>query len=67
MKQKAAKGDGEALFSLGHFLVQEADGKEGLLGANGRSPMADVGLALSTCTFRVAHRTEMRRRVHLSR
>ena len=60
VKQRAAKGEGEAQFSQGFVLVNQADGDAGLLGAGdlgagGRSPMADVGLALSTYTFRVAH------------
>ena len=47
MKQRAAKGEGEAQFSQGCLLVNEADGNvAGLsLGASGRSPLADVGLA----------------------
>jgi hypothetical protein len=63
VKQRAAKGEGEAQFSQGCFLVSEADGHVGLMGAGGRSPKADVGLALSTCVFRVALWTETRRSV----
>jgi hypothetical protein len=46
--QMAAKGDGEAQFSQGCVLVLRADGSVGTLGGSGRSPLADVGLALST-------------------
>jgi len=60
LKQRAAKGEGEAQFSQGCLLVSRADGNAGSLGASGRSPMADVGSALPTCTFRVANRTEAR-------
>jgi len=67
LKEMAAKGDGEAQFSQGCLLVSRADGVPGTpLGAGGRSPMADVGLALSTYVFRVAHRTEARRCGHLT-
>jgi hypothetical protein len=44
----ARQGDREAQWSLGFRLVEEADGDGGLLGAGGRSPVADVGLANST-------------------
>ena len=67
VKQKAAKGEGEAQFSRGCMLVSEADGNAGLLGASGRSPMADVGLVLSTYALRAAHRTEVRRCGHLTK
>ena len=68
VKQKAAKGEGEAQFSQGCMLVSEADvGHAGLLGASGRSPTADVGLALSNNVFPVAHRTEARRYGHLTK
>ena len=60
VKQRAAKGEGEAQFSQGCMLVSRADGNAGLPGASGRSPMADVGLALPTYVFRVAHQTEAR-------
>ena len=46
--QRARAGDREAQWSLGFRLVEEADGDGGLLGASGRSPTADVGLAIST-------------------
>ena len=55
VKQRAAKGEGEAQFSLGFLMVYDEDGNTGLLGASGRSPMADVGLKLSTYVFPVAH------------
>ena len=70
LKEMAAKGDGEAQFSQGWLLVSHADGNAGLLGAGlmgagGRSPMADVGLALCTAQFPVADQTETRRCGHL--
>jgi len=58
VKQRAAEGEGEAQFSQGCGLVSEADGDGGF--ASGRSPMADVGLALCTAQFPVAHQTETR-------
>jgi len=62
VRQRAAEGDREAQFSLGYVLVDEADEDAGAthLGASGRSPKADVGLALCTAQFPVAHQTEMR-------
>jgi hypothetical protein len=66
VKQRADTGEGEAQFSQGCLLVSEADGHVGSRGEIGRSPMADVGLALSTYVFRVAHLTEARRRGHLT-
>jgi hypothetical protein len=58
LQQRAAKGDGEAQFSQGCMLVSRADGTPGRpLGAGGSSPMADVGLALCTAQFPVAHQT----------
>jgi hypothetical protein len=48
VKQRVAKGEGEAQYSTGFLLVREADGNVGLLGASGRSPMADVGTVLCT-------------------
>ena len=66
MKRKAGEGDGEARWSQGCRLMSEADGGAGsTLGASGRSPKADVGLARCTETFPVAHKTEMRRSGHL--
>jgi hypothetical protein len=56
VKELAAKGMGEAQFSQGCLLVSEADGHADFMGASGRSPMADVGLALSTHLFRVSPR-----------
>jgi len=47
----AAKGEGEAQFSRGCLLMSEAGGGQGILGAGGRSPKADVGLALCTSQF----------------
>ena len=60
VKQMAAKGEGEAQFSQGYLLVCEADGDAGSFGSGGRSPVAVVGLTLTTYMFRVAHRTEAR-------
>ena len=51
VEQRAANGDGEAQFSRGCLLVCEADGTASSLGGGGRSPMADVGLALCTQHF----------------
>jgi len=51
VKQRAAKGEGEAQFSQGCLLVTRADGNAGLTGASGRSPMADVGLAFPIYMF----------------
>jgi len=67
LQQRAAKGEGEAQFSQGCLLVSEADGHVGMMGASGRSPLADVGLALSTYVFRGAHRAEARLCGHLTK
>jgi hypothetical protein len=61
VKQMAAEGDGEAQYSQGCLLASAAGGNVGMMGAGGRSPMADVGLALSIYTFRVPHRAQARR------
>ena len=55
VKQRAARGEGEAQFSQGCLLVGEADGwVAGMpLGTGGRSPQADVGLELYTAQFPV--------------
>jgi len=55
VQQRAAQGEGEAQFSQGCLLVDRADGNAGFMGASGRSPMADVGLALFTAQYPVAH------------
>jgi hypothetical protein len=56
--QKAAEGDMEAQFSQGYNLMSGAAAGGGAaggpLGAAGRSPMADVGLALRTAHFPLA-------------
>ena len=53
VKQRAAKGEGEAQFSQGCMLVSGADGDVGgALGTSGRSPKADVGLASAPHSFR---------------
>jgi len=68
VKRRAAMGDGEAQFTVGCLLVSRADGNAALrLGESGRSPMADVGLALPTYMFRVAHQTLALRGGHLLR
>jgi len=48
VKRRAGAGDREAQWSLGYRLVNDADGAAGAtnLGEGGRSPKADVGLAL---------------------
>jgi hypothetical protein len=66
LKQRAAEGDREAQFTLGCRLVSEADGLAGPLGTAGRSQQADVGFALCTAHVPVAHKTEWRRRYHLT-
>jgi len=54
VRQRAAIGEGEAQFTEGCRLVSAADGNGSLKGASGRSPMADVGLALCTAQCPVA-------------
>ena len=56
VRKRAFDGDREAQWSLGFQLVSAAGGHAGSLGAGGRSPMADVGLALLTHRFRVSPR-----------
>jgi TPR repeat protein len=46
VKQRAAAGDRDAQYSLGCVLVGEAGGVGVSLGAGGRSPKSDEGLAL---------------------
>jgi len=47
VRRRAGEGDPEAQYSAGFRLMREAlGGASGPLGADGRSPMADVGLAL---------------------
>jgi hypothetical protein len=54
VKRRAREGDREAQWSMGYYLVATA-GVEGTpLGSGGRSPTADVGLAL--CTAKVSGR-----------
>ena len=61
VKHMAGEGDMEAQWSLGYLLVYEANllmGLPGLpLGAAGRTAKADVGFALVTLSFPVAHQT----------
>jgi hypothetical protein len=65
--QQVIAGDREALFSVGFSLVSEADGATGTpLGAAGRSPKADVGLALCTDKFPATHQKATRRCGHLT-
>ena len=49
VRQRARAGDMEARWSLGYWLVSEADGGARDMGAGGRSPQADVGFRLH-CT-----------------
>ena len=66
VKQRAASGDREAQFSQGYRLVKEADGAAGtLMGAGGRSPKAEAGLALGTARFPDSHQSATRRCDHL--
>ena len=60
MKQRAAKGEGEAQFSQGRMLV-DAGGQIGTLGAGRRLRMVDVGLALFTYAYSVTRWIETRR------
>jgi len=66
VEQRAAKGEGEAQFSMGCALVSLADGVVGgvgtPLGTAGRSAKADVGLKLCTAQLPVAHQTKARLR-----
>jgi len=53
VKQRAAKGDGEAQFSQGFLSVSAAGGgDESPLGTGGRTPKADVGLASAPHSLR---------------
>ena len=60
LKHRAGEGDREAQYSQGYSLMSDAGVPGTPLGAAGRSPKADVGLALCTALFPVAHPTEMR-------
>ena len=63
--QMAAQGDRGAQYSQGCWLMVEANGFAVV--AADRSPQADVGFALCTAQFQVAHKTETcRRGGHLS-
>ena len=54
--KRAAEGDGEAQYSLGFRSMGEAAGVAGTpIGTGGRSPEADVGCALCSAHFPVAH------------
>jgi len=57
----ADEGDRAAQYSLGCRVVSRADGNVGSLGASGRSPLADVGLAPCIAQFPVAHMVATRR------
>jgi hypothetical protein len=63
LRQRAGQGDREAEWSMGYHLVATAGGVGAPLGSAGRSPKADVGLALAPHSFRSL--TETRRRGHL--
>ena len=52
------EGDREAQWSLGISFMSEAGVVGEPLGTGGRSPEADVGLALCTARFPAAHWTE---------
>ena len=62
VKQRVSAGDREAQFSLGYKLVSEADLAAGAttLGAAGRSPKADVGLAVCCHGFPASHQAATR-------
>ena len=63
MKQRADEGDRDAQYSQGCELMGAAGGYTGVMGAAGRSPKANVGLALyHTTQFPVARMAEMLRR-----
>ena len=59
VKQKAAEGDREAQFSHGYLLVMASGGPAGEgceeIGTVDRLPKLEVGLALGTAWFSVAH------------
>jgi len=62
VKQRAGAGDREAQWSLGYHLMWEVEGfafntRPRTLGAAGRSPKADVGLAVCNTQYRVAQHT----------
>jgi len=62
VKERARAGDREAQWSLGFQLTSEAIGAAGTPpGAASTSPHADVGFALRTGLFQVAHQTATRR------
>jgi TPR repeat protein len=46
VKQRAAAGDRDAQYSLGYMLVSAAEDVDVPLGAGGRSPQSDEGMAL---------------------
>jgi TPR repeat protein len=46
LKQRAAAGDRDAQYSLGYMLVSAAEDVDVPLGAGGRSPQSDEGMAL---------------------
>jgi hypothetical protein len=58
VKKRAAEGDREAQFSEGYRLLSAA-GVAGMPPGVARSPQEDVGLALCTAQFPVAHQTEV--------
>ena len=61
VKLRAGEGDREAQWSLGYSLMSEAGVAGTPLGAAGRSPKADVGMARCTAQSPVAHQNETRR------
>ena len=63
VKRMAGEGDREAQWSQGHRLLSEAGAAGTPMGLT-RSTQADVGLALCTAQFPVAHHTEVEGRCH---
>ena len=56
VEQMSSDGDRQAQFSLGCRIMAEAEGVAGTpLSTTGRSPKADVGLALRTAQFPLTH------------
>ena len=60
LRRRAGGGDREAQWSLGWALMSNAGVPGTPLGAAGSSPQADVGLALCTSQFLVAHQNDTR-------
>jgi len=59
--RRAGEGDRHAQYCLGVWLTNEATVAAGTgtpMGAGGRSPKAEVGLALRTTQYPIVHHTE---------